>query len=250
MLIIGFGHKARRGKDSAVNAIIAARGGQYDIRRYAFADVLKQEVNAAAMAAGGMLELFKLGGIREGASFTPFPEWLQYDVDADMSDPLCPLGKQRKLLQWYGSEFRRSQSPFYWVRALFKNINRDKPQVALVADMRFFNEMYAIKEQRPDRAGFAIRLDRTGFADEGTNRGHQSENQLDEAEVDGKQYDFAITVQDGDIEELLKDAIRVFDMIVESLQMPSAADFTLESIEGAEREGREAVAQFVREMQA
>src|SRR5271156_4899474 len=47
MLLIGFGYKARRGKDTAISAILEARSHLRDIRRYAFADALRDEVHAA-----------------------------------------------------------------------------------------------------------------------------------------------------------------------------------------------------------
>ena len=73
-VIIGFGFRARSGKDTAVAEIIKQRGllpetstynifknhqERYDIRRYAFADALKREVNAEAVKAGGMENLFR-----------------------------------------------------------------------------------------------------------------------------------------------------------------------------------------------
>lgn len=230
MLIIAFGHKARRGKNSVANAIIAARGGRYDIRSYALADKLKQEVNEAAIQYGSMYGL-----ITEMKRQGKLPDWVKYDPDPDMTDPLCPMGKQRTLLQWWGSEFRRAQNPFYWIKGLFRTFDAEKPQVALVTDMRFFNEMYAFKSPRPDRIGFCVRLDRIGFKDtaNGTNSEHHSENELDEAKVDGRQYDYAIEVADGNLEELEKDAVILFDMIVDSLTPPPPDAFTLEAMEQA-----------------
>lgn len=255
MLILGFGHRACRGKNAAAQAIADERGGRYNIHQYSFATELKKEANAAAVSAGGMLELFKAGGVTEGFGigkhFTCFPEWVVYDTEPDMTDPLCPLGKQRKLLQWWGTEYRRAQHPAYWVKKLFKTIDAEKPQVALVTDVRFFNELFALKEKRPDRVGYCIRIDREGFDDSATNSGHVSEQELDAALVgDPRGYDFGITVRDGDLDELLKNAVYLFDLICESLRPPSAEDFTLEAIEAAEQADREQAQSMTDQMEA
>lgn len=228
MLVIGFGHKARRGKDTVAQAIIAARGNEYDIHKHAFADKLKQEVNEAAEQYGSMYGL-----ITELKRQGQIPDWVKYDPEPDMTDPLLPMGKQRTLLQWWGTEFRRKQKLGYWVDALFKTLAEQKPQVALITDMRFFNEMYKIKQHTPDRVGFTCRLDRVGFEDapRTTNSIHSSENQLDEALIDGKQYDFAIEVADGDLDELKRSAVVLFDMIVTALKPPTQDELTLEAME-------------------
>ncbi len=56
-IVIGFGHRQRHGKDAAAAAIIE-RCKEYSIRRYAFADELKQEITKNALEAGGMHNLF------------------------------------------------------------------------------------------------------------------------------------------------------------------------------------------------
>lgn len=48
-LIIGMGYAARNGKDTAVAAIIDRYKTDYDVRRYAFADLLKAELYDALL---------------------------------------------------------------------------------------------------------------------------------------------------------------------------------------------------------
>ena len=154
-VVIAFGHRARSGKDTAANEIIKQRGlldpmattlggpqERYDIRKYGFADCLKREVTALARKAGGMEKLFapEYCFPKKGYVVT-LPEWVTYDPNRDMSDPLCPLGKQRKLLQWYGSDYRRADDDTYWIRQLERTIELEKPQIAILSDMRFPNEM-------------------------------------------------------------------------------------------------------------
>jgi hypothetical protein len=116
-IVISFGHKMRHGKDTAIAAIVANRADKYDVRRYAFANPLKQEVNEGAEKAGGMEQF-----ITQLRSTHNLPEWVTYDPNPDMSDPLCPLGKQRTLLQWWGTEYRRASDSYYWVKKLYRTI--------------------------------------------------------------------------------------------------------------------------------
>lgn len=225
-VLVGFGYRARCGKDAAIASIIKARGGngpgKYDVRRYAFADELKREVNAAATAAGGMLNLFKQGGtyeVREGLScFTPFPEWVQYDAHAEMSDPLCPMGKQRTLLQWWGTEYRRDADPNYWVAKLQATLETERPRVALIADCRFPNEISFVKSD--PASGFVCRVDRLGY--EGIGSKHQSETILDW--MSDEDWHYILQVPDGQLEELQRDAVVLFDHIIESLTPPDLSE--------------------------
>lgn len=227
-VLVGFGYKARCGKDAAIAAILAARAGEgpgkYDVRRYAFADALKREANEAAIAAGSMEKLFQLGGVFEGVTdctgqWTPFPSWVQYDPNAPMDDPLCPLGKQRTLLQWWGTEYRRARDNNYWVRKLQATIEAEKPRIALIADCRFPNEISWVKSD--PSSGFVCRVDRLGF--KGIGSTHPSETMLDwMAEED---WHYILQVPDGQLEELQRDAVVLFDLIVDSLTPPDLSEF-------------------------
>jgi hypothetical protein len=141
--VIGFGYKARRGKDTAVSAICSAWPSI--TRRYAFADALRRELDAAAL-----------------------DQWLQDGYDAEAWTPasgtahLCDWAKvayepgaekQRALLQFWGM-WKRQADPDYWVKRLYEQIEREQPQFALIADLRFFNERtlcdYTVRMDRPD----------------------------------------------------------------------------------------------------
>jgi len=208
-IIVGFGYKARRGKDTATQAIVERFKGEYDVRRYAFADELKREVNQAAEAAGGMWQLY--WKMRESGQL---PSSVAFDTNPDMTDPLCPLGKQRQLLQWWGTEYRRAQYKDYWVYRLEQRLELEQPKFALISDLRFPNEWAWIKKN----LGKTVRLDRVGFDDaaHGTNAGHISEHALD-----GFEFDYALAVPDGDVEELKRRAITTFEEIVACYQMPT-----------------------------
>ncbi len=230
-LILGFGYKARTGKDSAANAIINARGGMMDIRKYSFASALKREVNQAAEDAGGMFALFTKGAtsgfpLPNGTRIL-LPEWVTFDSNSDMLDEFCPLGKQRKLLQWWGSDYRRQGwGQFYWIKQLKLQIEKDNPQVALVTDVRFRNELLWVKAHR--EMGYTVKMERLGFCDLSTNPEHLSERDLD-----GVQFDFVLTEANGDMATLSADAVTVFDTIVKAL-----SELGAETVEETADEGQ------------
>lgn len=199
-LLIGFGYKARSGKDTAVQAIIDARSSQYDVRRYAFADELKREYTEACKQAGSAFELINQMRVTHN-----LPDWVQYEFGSDMTDPLCPFGKQRALLQWWGTEYRRAQDPFYWVKLLHKRLLEERPAVALISDLRFPNEALYIKANK----GYTVEVQREGYEDFAASQ-HPSEHLLSMYT-----FDIRIKANDGDVEQLKTDAIAVFDLVVE-----------------------------------
>lgn len=205
-VIFGFGYRARSGKDTAVAEIIKQRGNEYDIRHYSFADALKREVNAAAEEAGGMLNLLTLQSRRFAMCngyYKDFPDWVQYDPAAPMDDPACPFGKQRALLQWWGTEYRRASDQDYWVRQLANTIEREKPQIALITDMRFLNEVAFCEEY-----GETVKVHRPDLP---TLNLHPSEIELDVME----DSDFSIVLENsGTLEEFLEGAVTCFDELL------------------------------------
>ena len=215
-VVIAFGHRARSGKDTAANEIIKQRGlikdsygeavigyapERYDIRKYGFADALKKEVTALARKAGGMEKLFapEYCFPKKGYVVT-LPEWVKYDPNPDMSDPLCPLGKQRALLQWYGSDYRRVDDDTYWIRQLEQTIELDKPQIAILSDLRFPNEM-----EWTLRYGEAVRVDRAGLPP----ATHISETALEDC------TDWSLVLENnGTLEEFLEGSVTAFDELM------------------------------------
>lgn len=198
--VIGLGYAARSGKDTVAKAIIEARGDVYDIRRYAFGDELKIEVNREAQRFGSMWSLYQY-------LIRTFPTAnLRYDHDPDATDPLCPLGKQRSILQWWGTEYRRAQDRFYWVKKLVATIQRENPQFAIITDVRFDNELALVKSL----GGHTVKVTREGItATDLAIRQHVSETNLINAE-----WDYEITAPYHGHDELTTDAVSLFDMIV------------------------------------
>lgn len=213
-VIIGFGYKARRGKDTAVQAIMEGRGGEYDIRRYAFGDALREEVIEAAKDYP-----FDPNG------WAPSPlavaKWLcdKYRVAFDPTahvEPGYPFTKQRALYQWWGTEYRRAKDPFYWVRKLRERIDRERPKFALITDVRFRNELSYIRSME----GYTVRVERAGYEETmtSTQTKHVSEVGLDSAPE--SVWTHNLITQEGDLVGAKLQAVSMFDSIVESLSFP------------------------------
>ena len=205
-LLVGFGSKARHGKDGCAAAIIdyldakrtLARVHGYGtqvppVKRHSFAAALKTEVANAITAAGGVERLLLSGFYDEFTYMShKFPEWVTADAEPDMSDPLLPMGKHSKMLQWWGTEFRREQcGANYWVREVHGQLIQG---INLITDVRFPNEAEFVK----DMGGYTVnvtRLNKDGsiYADPSRPADHASEIALD-----GYNWDFRIIVKDGD----------------------------------------------------
>jgi hypothetical protein len=207
-LILGLGNKARHGKDSfakAIDAYYALQNGAAAkhglstykpvmIQQHAFADALYKEVNDELKRRGDSLWINRqiwVGPTR--SNFVTLPDWVQPTPDAEVSTR-APYGKHPLLLQWWGTEFRRSQDPLYWVTKWKAGIN-PKANIVLATDMRFINEALAVK----DVGGSTVRvsrlnLDGTPFVDTSRDPNHPSE-----IELDGHNFDYRITVKTGDL---------------------------------------------------
>lgn len=241
-LVFGFGHRARHGKDTVAKAIIDARSlgtavsfgipegdfgrgtavldaSRYNIRSYSFAKELKDEVNQ-------LFENLRMPAVDENYPITwarvfdhcrytgvlltdnhsriKIPDWVMMEPDPDLNDPLCPYGKYRTLLQWWGSEYRRINfGDNYWVERAAARVAADKPEIAFFTDMRFPNEMAFVKEH-----GLAIKVQRPGLE---SPNAHISEEAL--AHVPDSEWD-AIITNDGTLEEIKVKAVQVFDELM------------------------------------
>ena len=160
MLLIAFGHKARQGKDTAAIAMLEATPLDTGVHRVGFATALRKEVNAAIRqfhGAANLIDGFKDSGL--------MPDWVRAESWPD---------KQRTLLQWWGTEYRRKKDPDYWVKRFFEHLQELDPEVALVTDLRFRNEADAIRAA----GGYLVKVERTTTPDVSVPE-HESERALD-----------------------------------------------------------------------
>lgn len=193
MLIIGFGHKARQGKNTAAFAVLETMPLDWNARIFAFGDELRAEIRTAARQVGGgesrLIQAFKDAGI--------MPAWVEAES-----------GKQRSLLQWWGTEYRRGQDPDYWIKKLFGKFQADPIDAALIADVRFPNEAAAIKAA----GGYLVKCVRTVAPDVRVHE-HPSEQALDG--FTGWDY----MINSGSIEDTRKQAVAIYRRIVGSLNV-------------------------------
>jgi hypothetical protein len=127
------------------------------------------------------------------------------DPNPPMDDPYCPLGKQRVFLQWYGTEFRRSVNQDYWVNQVAEQIKEDQPDVALISDLRFMNEMQWVQ-----RFGECVRIDRPGVP----HSAHESEKAL--AHIPDECWSDIIK-NNGTLDEFKEKVLFSFDMLLSAV---------------------------------
>jgi hypothetical protein len=188
MIIIGFGHKAQNGKDTAGDAV----RDYYDRMRDTaalhqwkskgpivimcrFAAALYQETNDAMRIAGGIDQLLA----KPLADGTVIADWVTPSLIEGFTSVAFPFGKHVKLLQWWGTEYRRAQDNNYWIKKAFASIPIGT-NIAIFTDVRFLNEAGSIKE-RGGHLIEVVRLNQDGsrFYSTDRPRDHVSETQLD-----------------------------------------------------------------------
>ncbi len=193
-VVLGLGYRARHGKDTACQMLIAERGNQYKIVRFGFADALKIEVNSEIECAGGVDAFF---------ANTALPAEVVREDNPDMTDPLCPLGKFRTILQYWGV-MRRETDPDYWTNQTAKAIKASACDLAIITDMRFLNEIKLVH----DLGGFTARVQRVNYVSDVPL--HISETCLDV--LKDEEWDYRIDASN--LEQLKEQALKVFDSII------------------------------------
>jgi hypothetical protein len=220
-LILGIGNKARHGKDSFAAAIniyyakINATALKHSmhmnpvvVQQLAFADALYKEVNQAIANAGNARNLFSRGPVSDdGKSYIVLPDWVVEDPNPEVSER-SPYGKHPKLLQWWGTEFRRVQDQNYWVNKFVAGIN-PKADIVIATDMRFTNEAMLIKSL----GGYTVQVNRLNADGSRYVDQFRPEDHISEVQLDGYNYDYKITVKTGDLPLLEEWAITLVSFL-------------------------------------
>jgi hypothetical protein len=201
--IVGLGYKARQGKTFVADAMKAAGGDR--VKLYAFAEELK------TFCRDHHDELF--------ATYPDVPKTQKDD----------PIYGYTAMLQHYGTNVVRAANPNHWVETLTKRIEAEKPEIAVITDVRFPNEAQFVK----DNDGVLIRIQRiladgTQYLDPNRDPKHPSEVALDGY----GEWDFMVDCQDGAVEQLkavgqilmkaIADSENIFDIPVGD-SMPDAS---------------------------
>jgi hypothetical protein len=213
MLLIGFGNKARQGKDEAAQAVknyfedksyqwneAFNDGRSVKVGIFKFATALYEEVNAwlkVTTQDGNAYD--PLGSYvvppdsTNGETYTPLPDWVKPEPNAEISQ-LAPYGKHPLLLQWWGTEYRRKQDPHYWVKKLLNSVLKDsKLDIVLITDVRFLNEAAGIRHA----GGYMVRIQR--LDESGTQYLSPDRDPLhrSEIELDNYIWDFELKIPHG-----------------------------------------------------
>ena len=183
-MIIGFAGKAASGKTTAAKYLLDKLSDKIVILPMAL--VLREEVENFVRQVGAEENVPLIYGDQEDKVRVFYidgnkaqqlcPGWDSFiEANQDIQDqPGASAVTVRRILQWWGTEFRRAQDPDYWTKAWERKLlelDRTDKHV-LVDDVRFVNELEVIRQN----GGHFIRVVRPGF--NGANN-HSSENSLD-----------------------------------------------------------------------
>lgn len=117
-----------------------------------------------------------------------------YGTDEDKNTQTKYGKTAREFLQTFGTDIMRKIKDTVWVDYTIKMIQQEQSSVALIPDVRFPNEVKAIKEA----GGIVIRLNRDVHQSK-----HQCETSLDENVFDWSEFDFVIPNQEGSVADLI-----------------------------------------------
>ncbi len=184
-MIIGFAGKAASGKTTAAKHLQALLGDKIQV--LPMASMLRREVEAFLRKVGAADKVALLYGdqqdklthfeIDEHSARLQCSAWEDFvakNLDIQQHPGRTTLNV-RRILQWWGTEYRRAQDPDYWTKAWEAALAEvtERNVHILVDDVRFHNEVEAVQRN----GGVLIRVERPGF--NGANN-HSSENSLDD----------------------------------------------------------------------
>lgn len=200
-MIIGFAGKAATGKTTAAHYMAPLLDKECKVIPMAM--VLRDEVEAFLRAVGADAFVPLVYGDQDDKvrvfyvdtqqALQECPKWAHFMAEhAEIQDrPGETAVTVRRILQWWGTEYRRNEDPDYWTKAWSRKIEQfDLGRThVLIDDVRFMNELNAIKAH----GGLIVKIVRPGF--DGANN-HASETSLD----DYAAWDETI-LNDGTLEE-------------------------------------------------
>jgi len=184
-MILGFAGKAATGKTTAAKHMAPLL--DKECRIVPMAMVLRDEVEAFLRAIGADASVPLVYGcqddkvrifyVDEQQARAQCPKWKHFIAEhREIQDRSGQTAVTvRRILQWWGTECRRSQDADYWTKAWSRKIEQfDLENVhVLIDDVRFMNELNVIRAHD----GLIVKIERPGF--DGANN-HASETSLDE----------------------------------------------------------------------
>ena len=191
MKVVGLVGQKRSGKDTVAEVFESL--GWY---RTSFAKALYREVSEAfgisviELQDHGMKEMpwLDLSSCKD-LEFLELAKALSRVYTLDKGDTLGIQSEDlksfklspRRVLQWWGTEYRRKDDTFYWVRKLSQELAEHKPKHVVISDIRELHEAAYVKRSE----GYLLKVIRPGLAEDATSS-HSSEKNLEHISVDGK----------------------------------------------------------------
>jgi len=182
------------------------------IRIYSFADMLKKNVCMDLLG----LSYEQCYGTNEQKNTLTELKWENMPGITDKTGQMTA----REVLQYVGTELFRKMNPEIWASATIRKIQKDKPIVAVIKDIRFPNEVDAIHELN----GIVLRLNRSPYKNEDS---HSSENLLSEENYDWNNFDLIINNQDISIKDqntLIYVGLSKFGAVPDVLEIEGVGD--------------------------
>jgi len=184
-MILGFAGKAATGKTTAAKHMAPLL--DKECRIVPMAMLLRDEVETFLRAIGAETSVPLVHGsqvdkvqvfyVDEQQALVQCPKWKHFIAEhREVQDrPGQTALTVRRILQWWGTEYRRAQDPDYWTKAWSRKVGQfDLENVhVLIDDVRFMNELNVIRAH----GGLIVKIERPGF--DGANN-HASETSLDE----------------------------------------------------------------------
>lgn len=131
MQVIGIAGKMGAGKDTIADVLVAHHG----FRRLSMADALRAEC---------------AGALDTGIAPVGCPNDIRLVIESDGWHPDAVYAKptgasMRRLLQWWGTEYRRTQDRHYWVKRTAAIIRDSRIESVVIPDIRFDNEASMVR---------------------------------------------------------------------------------------------------------
>ncbi len=214
-MILGFAGKAATGKTTAAKHMAPLLDKV--CRIVPMAMVLRDEVEGFLRAIGAEESVPLVYGcqddkvrifyVDEAKALARCPQWAHFvGENREIQDrPGQTAVTVRRILQWWGTEYRRAQDPDYWTKAWGRKVEQFElaHMHVLVDDVRFMNELNVIREH----GGLIVKIERPGF--DGANN-HASETSLDEYQA----WDRVI-VNDGTLTEFMAEIEQLAVMLLQ-----------------------------------
>jgi hypothetical protein len=184
-MIIGFAGKAASGKTTAAHYMKEQLPGE--VRIIPMAQVLRSEVETFLRTIGAeahvplvygcqddKVRIFHVDTVQAKQACPRWSHFISEHTDIQ-DDPEQTAVTVRRILQWWGTEYRRAEDPDYWTKAwakLAESLDLNNIHV-LIDDVRFMNELSTVRSED----GLIIKIERPGFNGAGN---HASETSLDD----------------------------------------------------------------------